>query len=111
MRLSGQEFCNLHLDDIVGVVGTLKALEPGSHLTANDNGGRSVVVDGLAHGRVERVEVLTLALPDLEAVTAEGLGHVEAWQVVKRVAAVGRIHKSASQSKIDDSKRKMRTQW
>jgi hypothetical protein len=43
---------DLHLDGIVGVVGSFETLDTDSHLSLSDNGGRSVVVDGIAHGGV-----------------------------------------------------------
>lgn len=70
---------NVHLDDIVSMRAAFKTLQPRCHLTADHDGGGSRGVEGLAHGGVEGVKVLTLALPNLEALTPKSFGDRETW--------------------------------
>lgn len=78
---------HVHLDGVMGVVGALEPLDADSHLSLADDGRGSVVVDGVAHGRVELVDVFPVDGERLEALALKGLGDVVALEVLGRVPA------------------------
>lgn len=79
---------DLHLDGIVGVVGSLETLDADGHLSLGNDGGGSIVVDRIAHGGVELVDVFSVDSERLESLTLERFGDVVALEVFGRVAAV-----------------------
>lgn len=72
---------DIHLDGIVSVIGSFKTLDTDCHLSLADHSSGSIVVDGIAHGSVELINVLSVDSLDLESLSFKSLGDAITLQV------------------------------
>jgi len=70
------------------MVRSFKTLDTDCHLSLTDHRSGSIVVDGIAHGGVELVNVLSVDSEYLEALTLKSLANVVALQVFRWVTSV-----------------------